>query len=84
MNVETVVIFQKRGRGMYISTNDGVKLFIERKGNGMPCIYLHGGPGYWSKSFSEVAGSLLENQMDMIYLDQRGCGRSSINSKTIL
>lgn len=48
-------------------TSDGIKLYYERKGHGIPCLYLHGGPGYWSKSFQHYAGK---------YLDQRGCGRS--------
>ncbi|MDN5342582.1 MAG: proline iminopeptidase [Oceanotoga sp.] len=57
-------------------TSDGIKLYYERKGNGIPCLYLHGGPGYWSKSFQYYAGKYLEKNFDMIYLDQRGCGRS--------
>src|SRR5690606_23256799 len=46
------------------------------KGKGIPCIYLHGGPGYWGKSFQHVIGDELEVLFDMVYLDQRGCGRS--------
>ncbi|MFS0780578.1 alpha/beta fold hydrolase [Bacillus sp. 1P06AnD] len=65
---------------MFITVDDGVDLYVERRGKGVPCIYLHGGPGYWSKSFSEIAGPLLEDQFEMIYLDQRGCGRSSKQS----
>ncbi|WP_232225603.1 alpha/beta fold hydrolase [Oceanobacillus manasiensis] len=37
---------------------------------------MHGGPGYWSKAFQHYAGSFLEQNLKMIYLDQRGCGRS--------
>ncbi|OIK11625.1 alpha/beta hydrolase [Bacillus sp. MUM 13] len=66
---------------MLIKTDDEIDLYIEVKGKGIPCIFLHGGPGYWSKSFSETAGSLLEDHMEMIYMDQRGCGRSSSNTK---
>ncbi|WP_419883167.1 alpha/beta fold hydrolase [Peribacillus sp. B-H-3] len=66
---------------MLIKTDDEIDLYIEVRGKGSPCIFLHGGPGYWSKSFSETAGSLLENHLEMIYLDQRGCGRSSSNTK---
>src|SRR5690606_23376006 len=64
---------------MYIKTSDGVSLFLEKEGTGLPCIYLHGGPGYWSKSFQETAGDLLAENLEMIYLDQRGCGRSEIS-----
>ena len=66
---------------MFITMSDGVELFAERKGQGTPCLFLHGGPGYWSKSFSHIAGPLLESHLDMIYLDQRGCGRSSHDTK---
>lgn len=63
---------------MIITTSDGVNLFIEKEGSGFPCIYLHGGPGYWSKSFQHFVGKSLEEDLEMIYLDQRGCGRSSL------
>jgi proline iminopeptidase len=66
---------------MFVTTDDGVQLYVERRGKGIPCLYLHGGPGYWSKSFSDLSGSLLESEFEMIYLDQRGCGRSSHQSK---
>lgn len=61
---------------MKLTVRDGVQLYVERSGKGIPCVYLHGGPGYWSKSFQVTAGSILEEHLDMIYLDQRGCGRS--------
>ena len=60
-----------------IVTSDGIELYIERSGKGVPCIYLHGGPGYWSKSFQSIAGNDLEEDLGMVYLDQRGCGRSA-------
>lgn len=41
-----------------------------------PVLFLHGGPGYNSHSFSVLAGPALERARTMIYLDQRGCGRS--------
>lgn len=61
---------------MKYKTRDGIELYFEKAGNGVPCIFLHGGPGYWSKSFQHFAQDLLENNLKMIYLDQRGCGRS--------
>lgn len=61
-------------------TSDGLKLFYEKRGEGVPCIYLHGGPGYWSKSFQYFSEGLLEENLEMIYLDQRGCGRSEYSS----
>lgn len=60
-----------------ITTSDGVSLFISIQGSGQPCLYLHGGPGsgsYWMEKFS---AGLLEKHYQMIYLDQRGVGRST-------
>ncbi len=61
---------------MEFITSDGIKLFYDKRGDGVPCVYLHGGPGYWSKSFQHFSKELLESELEMIYLDQRGCGRS--------
>jgi proline iminopeptidase len=41
-----------------------------------PLLYLHGGPGYNSYSFEKTVGTQLERHVQMIYLDERGCGRS--------
>lgn len=57
-------------------TSDSVGLYIKVKGNGIPCLYIHGGPGsgsYWMEKFS---GEILEERFQMIYLDLRGVGRS--------
>lgn len=57
-------------------TSDSVSLFINVKGVGTPCLYIHGGPGsgsYWMEKFS---GDILEKRFQMIYLDLRGVGRS--------
>lgn len=57
-------------------TSDSVDLFIKVKGKGIPCLYVHGGPGsgsYWMEKFS---GDILEERFQMIYLDLRGVGRS--------
>ena len=61
---------------MEFITSDGLSLYYEISGIGQPCIYLHGGPGYWSKSFQHFTHALLESSLKMVYLDQRGCGRS--------
>jgi proline iminopeptidase len=65
---------------MTFRPSDGVSLFLGREGNGIPCLYLHGGPGYWSKSFQHAVGGLLSEELEMIYLDQRGSGRSEVSS----
>lgn len=59
-----------------IRTSDGVDLFVNVKGRGLPCLYIHGGPGsgaYWLEKFS---GPMLEERFRMVYLDQRGVSRS--------
>ncbi len=59
-----------------IITSDGTELHVTVKGNGLPLLYLHGGPGsgsYWLEVFM---GEYLEKHFNMIYLDQRGVGRS--------
>lgn len=58
------------------TTSDGVPLFLKVNGKGEICIFVHGGPGAWSKSFEEFGGNALEDKLTMCYYDQRGCGRS--------
>ena len=41
-----------------------------------PVVFLHGGPGYNSESFMRLEGPRLEKSLRMVYLDQRGSGRS--------
>lgn len=60
-----------------ILTTDQVELVTSTKGKGPVCIYVHGGPGMWSKSFEDLGGNKLEEKLQMIYFDQRGSGRSS-------
>lgn len=62
---------------MYITTSDSVKLFINIKGSGTPCLFIHGGPGQGSYYWEKFAGDICENNFKMIYLDQRGSGRST-------
>ena len=61
---------------MEFKTSDGIELYFELDGEGVVCLYLHGSPGYWSKSFQHFSGECLEENLQMVYLDQRGCGRS--------
>ena len=65
------------GQEKHIITSDSVDLYVNVKGTGTPCLYIHGGPGsgsYWLELF---LGNFLEQHFQMIYLDQRGAGRSS-------
>ncbi|MCM4160776.1 alpha/beta hydrolase [Antarcticibacterium flavum] len=73
----TFLAFQLKAEERYITTSDGVQLYVKIEGTGEPCLYLHGGPGsgsYWVEKFY---GKQLESEFTMIYLDQRGVGRSS-------
>jgi proline iminopeptidase len=60
----------------YILTSDSVKLYVKVKGHGTPCLYIHGGPGAGSYFLEKLMGDSLEQHFQMIYLDQRGSGRS--------
>ena len=60
----------------YVVTDDNVKLFTKKAGTGPICIFIHGGPGAWSRSFEDLGGRNLEDHLTMVYYDQRGSGRS--------
>jgi len=60
----------------YITTSDGVNLYVKVKGTGKPCLYIHGGPGSGSHWLEKFSGDMLEDRFQMIYLDQRGVCRS--------
>jgi len=49
---------------------------VAGKPGGTPVIFLHGGPGEGSQTFAHYAGPALEARLRMVYLDQRGSGRS--------
>lgn len=61
-------------------TVNGARLWYRVAGRAAPgaapVVYLHGGPGYNSHSFAVLAGPALERGLRMVYLDQRGSGRS--------
>ena len=66
--------------GIYEAHLNGADLYFEVVGEASaaaPLVYLHGGPGYNSFSFRELLGERLEELgQRVVYLDQRGCGRS--------
>lgn len=49
---------------------------VAGRSSGVPVVFLHGGPGQGSQSFATIAGPALERELRMVYLDQRGSGRS--------
>ena len=61
---------------LYITTSDSVKLFVKRSGSGYPVLFIHGGPGSNSYYFEKEGGDVFSKDVQLIYLDQRGCGRS--------
>lgn len=61
----------------FITTSDSVKLYVHVKGEGTPCLFVHGGPGQGSNYWEKLAGDFCEKEYQMIYVDQRGCGRST-------
>lgn len=70
-----------RAQQKIITTSDGVDLYLEIKGEGPPCLYIHGGPGAGSYWLDKFYGDYLEKHFTMIYLDQRGVGRSDSSMK---
>ncbi len=64
-----------------VTTSDGVVLKANIAGKGMPCLFVHGGPGGGSEIVERLAGKTLEQHFQMIYLDQRGSGRSTSDAK---
>ena len=64
--------------GEHQSIINDVRLWyrVAGKAEGVPVVFLHGGPGQGSQTFARFAGPLLEPDLRMVYLDQRGSGRS--------
>jgi len=61
---------------LYITTSDNVKLFVKRSGKGTPVLTIHGGPGSNSFYLEKEGFDVFNKDAQIIYLDQRGCGRS--------
>ncbi len=77
-----IIIFSMQAKGQdstyHFATSDGVSLYLRSAGKGFPCLFIHGGPGNTSHYFEPLpAAKILEQQVRMIYYDQRGGGRSA-------
>ena len=59
---------------------DSIRLWYRVAGDPVagapPVIFLHGGPGQGSEHFEVLVGARYEGRLQMVYLDQRGSGRS--------
>lgn len=64
-----------------ITTSDGVALKADIAGAGVPCVFVHGGPGAGSEVAQKLGASAFEKSCRMIWLDQRGAGRSASDPK---
>ncbi|MBB6370855.1 alpha/beta fold hydrolase [Chryseobacterium shigense] len=67
---------QSHGNKDFFETSDHVRIKYEVSGKGEACIYIPGGPGQGYASFELLGGNNLEKNMQMIYMDQRGSGKS--------
>ena len=64
--------------GEHEAVINGVRIWyrVAGRSSGTPVVYLHGGPGQGSQSFAHFVGPHLEPHQRVVYLDQRGSGRS--------
>jgi pimeloyl-ACP methyl ester carboxylesterase len=58
-----------------VELRDGVSLFVEEVGAGLPLVVLHGGPGLDHTGFRPYLDPLAD-ELRLLYVDQRGQGRS--------
>lgn len=60
----------------YLDVGDNHKIYYEQSGknNGIPCLFLHGGPG--SGLTNKYTSFFNTDKIRVIGFDQRGCGRS--------
>ena len=62
---------------LVVTTTDSVRLYVKVKGEGPYLLYLHGGPGSGSHWLEKFSGDFFERHFTMVYIDQRGTGRST-------
>jgi proline iminopeptidase len=66
--------------GTTLIMNDGATVWYKSGGYDnakMPLYFFHGGPGYNSFAFEKAVGAELDKNFRVVYIDQRGTGRSS-------
>ncbi len=67
---------QSQQSGMAVSA-DGARIYYKTFGKGQPLLIINGGPGMNSDGFEELAVTLSQYFMTIIY-DQRGTGKSEL------
>lgn len=71
-----IIPAQNLSDGSFFETSDHIRIHYKVSGKGEACIYIPGGPGQGFSSFELLGGNSLEKNMKMIYMDQRGSGKS--------
>lgn len=56
---------------MYIEMQDRVKIFLGEKGQGEPCLFIHGGPKHYKKWIFPNAKVKILNGKHVLYLEQK-------------
>lgn len=59
-----------------VATSDGSALHVKVAGRGPVCMLVHGGPGQGSLSTRKMGFDTLERFLTIVYVDQRGSGKS--------
>ncbi|MCL1635960.1 alpha/beta fold hydrolase [Luteimonas sp. SX5] len=59
-----------------IKMSDGAEIYLKVAGKGPVCMLVHGGPGQGSLSTEKMGADKLEDFLTMVWLDQRGSGKS--------
>jgi proline iminopeptidase len=59
-----------------ITVSDGTSVHVKVSGKGPACMLIHGGPGQGSLSTEKMGFDALEQFLTIIYVDQRGAGKS--------
>jgi proline iminopeptidase len=60
----------------FVPMSDGSSLYVKIAGEGPVCMLVHGGPGQGSLSTEKMGFDALERHLTVVYVDQRGSGRS--------
>jgi proline iminopeptidase len=57
---------------------DDTALWVEERGDGLPLLILHGGPGLDHQEFADYLDPLTDRGIRLVFIDIRACGRSEL------